>query len=64
MEETLVSPAVENYLKTIYLLQAKTDEPAPISKVAERLAVTPASVTEMVQRLARDGLVKHARSAA
>ena len=61
MEETLVSPAVENYLKAIYLLQAKTGKPAPISKVAERLAVAPASVTEMVQRLARDGLVKHVR---
>ena len=61
MEETLVSPAVENYLKAIYLLEARTGKPAPISKVAERLAVAPASVTEMVQRLARDGLVKHVR---
>ena len=61
MEETLVSPAVENYLKAIYLLQAKAGRPVPISRVAERLAVAPASVTEMVQRLARDGLVKHVR---
>ena len=61
MEQTLVSPAIENYLKTIYLLQDRTGKPAPISKVAERLMVAPASVTEMVQRLARDGLVKHVR---
>ncbi len=61
MEETLVSPAVENYLKTVYLLEAKTGQPVPTSKIAERLAVAPASVTEMVQRLARDGLVKHVR---
>ena len=61
MDQTLVSPAVENYLKAIYLLQARTGKPAPISRVAEHLAVAPASVTEMVERLARDGLVKHAR---
>ena len=61
MEETLVSPAVENYLKAIYLLETKNGKPASASKIAERLAVAPASVTEMVQRLARDGLVKHVR---
>jgi DtxR family Mn-dependent transcriptional regulator len=33
----------------------------PTSKIAERLAVAPASVSEMVERLARDGLVKHVR---
>lgn len=61
MEETPVSPAVENYLKAIYLLEAKHGKPAPASNIAERLAVAPASVTEMVQRLARDGLVEHVR---
>jgi DtxR family transcriptional regulator, Mn-dependent transcriptional regulator len=61
MEQTLASPAVENYLKAIYLLGAGTGKPVPTSKIAERLAVAPASVTEMVQRLARDGLVKHVR---
>ena len=61
MEETLPSPAVENYLKAIYLLEARTAKPVPTGKLADRLAVAPASVTEMVQRLARDGLVKHVR---
>ena len=61
MEETLVSPAVEDYLKAVYLLQARNGKPASASKIAERLAVAPASVTEMVQRLARDDLVKHVR---
>ena len=61
MDQTLVSPAVENYLKAVYLLEAKTGQPVPISKIAERLAVAPASVSEMVERLARDGLVKHVR---
>ena len=59
--DTVPSLAVENYLKAIYLLEAKTGKPVPASKLAERLAVAPASVTEMVQRLARDGLVKHVR---
>lgn len=61
MEETLTTPAVENYLKTIYLLGTGTGLPVPTSKIAERLSVAPASVTEMVQRLARDGLVRHVR---
>jgi DtxR family Mn-dependent transcriptional regulator len=65
MQETVHSPvhspAVENYLKAIYLLEARTAKPVPTTQLAERLAVAPASVSGMVERLSRDGLVKHVR---
>jgi DtxR family transcriptional regulator, Mn-dependent transcriptional regulator len=61
MIEMVVSLAVENYLKAIYLLETKTGEAVPTTKLAERLGVAPASVSGMVERLARDGLVVHAR---
>lgn len=52
------SPAVEDYLKTIYAL-ARTGEAATTSALAERLAVAPASVTGMLKKLAASGLVDH-----
>lgn len=58
MKDTAISPAVENYLKEIYLLEAKTGSPVGTSHLAERLAVTPASVSGMAERLARQGLVE------
>jgi DtxR family Mn-dependent transcriptional regulator len=61
MQDTAISPAVENYLKEIYLLQTKTGAPVATSQLADRLRVAPASVTGMVERLAREGLVEHVR---
>jgi DtxR family transcriptional regulator, Mn-dependent transcriptional regulator len=61
VEEILLSPAVENYLKAIYLLETSTGRAVPTTKLAERLAVAPASVSEMVERLSREDLVKHVR---
>ncbi|MAQ95388.1 MAG: DtxR family transcriptional regulator [Rhodothermaceae bacterium] len=52
------SPAVEDYLKTIYAL-ARTGEAATTSALAERLGVAPASVTGMLKKLAASGLVDH-----
>ena len=52
------SPAVEDYLKTIYAL-ARTGEAATTSALAERLEVAPASVTGMLKKLALAGLVVH-----
>ena len=51
-------PAVEDYLKTIYLL-AETEAPVSTSRIAEARAVSPASVTNMVQRLAERELVDY-----
>ncbi|WP_040167229.1 metal-dependent transcriptional regulator [Microbacterium gorillae] len=53
------SPAVDDYLKTIY---AHTEwQPTPItpSGLATALGVAPSSVTEMVKKLAASGLVAH-----
>lgn len=52
-----VTTVIEEYIATIYLLAA---DGAPVigARLARQLGVAPASVTEMVQRLVRDGLVR------
>lgn len=52
------SPAVEDYLKTIYKL-SRNNEPASTSAIAERLSVAAGSVTGMLKRLAERDLVEH-----
>lgn len=58
--DTLRSSAVEDYAKAIYALQARA-EGAPVSTtaVADRLGLTPGSVSAMVKRLGELGLVEH-----
>ncbi len=54
------SVKVEDYLKAIYHISAGADmETAATGEIAERLQVTPGSVTTMLQRLAESGLVKY-----
>jgi DtxR family transcriptional regulator, Mn-dependent transcriptional regulator len=53
-----LSPAIEDYLKAIYLL-ADRCEAVTTSLVAEQLGFTPASVSTMLQKLAALGLVAH-----
>lgn len=53
------SPAVDDYLKTIYHhTEWQTDRITP-SQLAGELRLAPSSVTEMVQKLAAQGLVTH-----
>ena len=54
-----LSHQVEDYLKTIYLLQQRAGE-ASTNAIAETLSVKPASVTGMVKKLAEMKLVRHA----
>lgn len=54
------TPAVEDYLKAIYQL-SDGGEPVGTSAIAERLGVAPGSVTGMLKRLGRQGLVEHER---
>ena len=61
MQEATLSPAVENYLKAIYLLQTKSGKPVATSQLAERLGVAAGSVSGMIEHLAREGLVEHVR---
>ena len=57
--EVLRSPAVEDYAKAIYALQARTAKPVSTTALAERMGVTAASASGMVKRLHELGLVTH-----
>jgi len=53
------SPAVDDYLKTIYHHTEWQDEQITPSQLAAQLSLAPSSVTEMVQKLTAQGLVSH-----
>ncbi|MCA9973298.1 MAG: metal-dependent transcriptional regulator [Anaerolineales bacterium] len=48
-----LSQAVQDYLKAIYTLAQRHGQPVGTTQLAAHLALTPASVTGMVQKLAR-----------
>jgi DtxR family Mn-dependent transcriptional regulator len=58
--EQPTSTAVQDYAKAIYSLGLGGERPVSTSALAERLAVSPASASSMVKRLASLGLVAHA----
>lgn len=58
MKNPDISPAHQDYLKTIYLLLSRGQE-ASNSAIAQALGVAPASATNMVKRLAEAGLIEH-----
>jgi DtxR family Mn-dependent transcriptional regulator len=53
------SEAIEDYAKAIYALSQQRQGPVLNGEVAERLGVTPATATSMLQRLAELGLVDY-----
>jgi DtxR family Mn-dependent transcriptional regulator len=53
------SEAIEDYAKAIYSLAGKTDGAVSTTALAERLSVTPASVSAMLKKLDERGLVEH-----
>jgi DtxR family Mn-dependent transcriptional regulator len=53
------SPAIDDYLKTIYHHTEWQDERITPSQLAVELGLAPSSVTEMVQKLAAQGFVSH-----
>jgi DtxR family Mn-dependent transcriptional regulator len=54
------SEAIQDYAKAIYALQRRADgHPVGTNDLAERLGVTPASVSAMLKKLAERGLVEH-----
>ena len=55
------SSAVEDYLKAVYALETRLDAPVPTNALAERLGVTPGSVSGMLRRLDELGLLEHER---
>jgi DtxR family Mn-dependent transcriptional regulator len=54
------SAAIEDYAKAIYAISAERDGPVLNGEVAQRLDVTPATATSMLQKLARLGLAEYA----
>jgi len=53
-----LSPPIEDYLKTVYLLRER-EGAATTTGIAAALEVTPASVTGMIKKLAELKLVRH-----
>ena len=53
-----LSPPIEDYLKTIYMLRERSGA-ASTTAIAAALDVTPASVTGMIKKLAEMKLVRH-----
>ena len=51
--------AIEDYAKAIYAISRDREGPVLNGEVAERLGVTPATATSMLQRLAELGLVDY-----
>jgi DtxR family Mn-dependent transcriptional regulator len=54
-----LSPPIEDYLKTIYMLQERHGASASTTAIAAALHVTPASVTGMIKKLAEMKLVRY-----
>jgi DtxR family Mn-dependent transcriptional regulator len=53
------SPAVEDYCKAIFTLESRAEEPVATNPLAERLGLTPGSVSAMLKRLGEIGLIEH-----
>jgi DtxR family Mn-dependent transcriptional regulator len=58
-EPHLRSHAIEDYAKAIYVLETRGSEPVSTNALAERLGVTPGSVSAMVKKLDDADLVTH-----
>jgi DtxR family Mn-dependent transcriptional regulator len=53
------SPAVEDYCKAIFTLESRTEEPVATNPLAERLGITPGSVSAMLKKLGELELIEH-----
>src|SRR6202167_6123364 len=58
-KDLLRTPAIEDYSKAIFSLEARRDEPVSTNALAERLAITPGSVSAMLKRLGELGVITH-----
>jgi DtxR family transcriptional regulator, Mn-dependent transcriptional regulator len=53
------TPAVEDYSKAIFSLESRSEEPVSTNALAERLGITPGSVSAMLRRLDELGVITH-----
>lgn len=54
-----LSQAVEDYIKAIYILETDSEGGVSTTKIAEALEISSASVTNMIKKLAKMGLVRY-----
>lgn len=54
----MASEQIENYLKNIYKLQSNEGK-VTTSSLSEKLQISPASVSEMIKKLAEEGSITH-----
>ena len=54
-----ISASVQDYAKAVYALEAREGAAVSTNDLAERLGVTPGSVSGMVRKLTEAGLVEH-----
>jgi DtxR family transcriptional regulator, Mn-dependent transcriptional regulator len=55
------TPAVEDYTKAIFSLQSREEAPVSTNALADRLGITPGSVSAMLKKLDELGLISHVR---
>jgi DtxR family Mn-dependent transcriptional regulator len=53
------TPAVEDYCKAIFTLESRQGEPVSTNALAERLEITPGSVSAMLKKLGDLGFITH-----
>jgi DtxR family Mn-dependent transcriptional regulator len=54
-----ISPSIQDYAKAVYALEARAGAAVSTTDIAERLEVTPGSVSAMLRKLAELGVVEH-----
>jgi DtxR family Mn-dependent transcriptional regulator len=59
MRDLTRSSAVEDYCKAIFTLESRADEAVSTNAVAERLGITPGSVSAMLRKLDEQELIVH-----
>ena len=55
--EKMSSPRIEEYLEAIFKIEEKTGRPVNISRLAENLALSVPSASEMMKKLAQTGVI-------
>jgi len=58
-KEILRTAAVEDYCKAVFALESRSEDPVSTNALAERLGITPGSVSAMLRRLDELGLITH-----
>jgi DtxR family Mn-dependent transcriptional regulator len=58
-KDLLRTPAVEDYCKAVFALESRSEDAVSTNALAERLGITPGSVSAMLRRLDELGLIAH-----